>query len=128
MERVVVLLSPKAWSVLNSDQAALRKFDTSYKTAKGENGFESLVYHSTNGIMEVVSHPMVKDGDGFIVPIDSVMRIGSLDVSFGVPGFDQEFFRLVDGYNAVEVQCMADQAIFIERPAHCAYMSGITYV
>jgi hypothetical protein len=55
------------------------------------------------------------------------MRVGSVDLSFGIPGFDEQFFRLVDSYNAVELQCMADQAIFLERPAHAVLMTGITY-
>lgn len=127
MEKVLVLVSPKAWGVLCSDQAALRVFDSSYSSSSGKNGFESLSFHSVNGPVEIVAHPMVKDGDAFILPVDALMRIGSTDLTFGVPGMDESFFRLVDGSNAVELQCMADQAIFIEKPAHAVYMSGITY-
>ncbi len=127
MEKVLVLVSPKAWGVLNSDQAALRVYDSSYRSAKMENAAEALVFHATNGILEVISHPMVKDGDAFVIPQDSCMRIGSVDLTFGVPGMSEQFFTLVPGYNAIELQCMADQAIFIDRPAHAVYMSGITY-
>jgi hypothetical protein len=127
MEKVLVLVSPKAWSVLNSDQAALRMFDSSYSSKKAENGAGSLMFHGLCGPMEVVSHPLVKDGDAFIVPPDSLMRVGSVDLSFGVPGFDEQFFQLVPSYNAVELQCMADQAIFVERPAHCVFLTGIAY-
>lgn len=127
MEKVLVLVSPKAWSVLNADQAALRMFDSSFSAKKAENGAESLLFHGVTGPMEVVSHPMVKDGDAFIVPPDSLMRVGSLDLSFGVPGFDEQFFTLVVGSNAVELQCLADQAIFLEKPAHAVLMTGITY-
>jgi hypothetical protein len=55
------------------------------------------------------------------------MRLGSVDLSFGVPGMDETFFTLVANTNAVELQCMADQAIFLEKPAHAVYLSGITY-
>lgn len=127
MEKSLVLVSPKAWSVLNADQAALRMFDSSYSVKKGQNGVEGLEFHGVTGPMEILAHPMVKDGDAFIVPPESLMRVGSLDLSFGVPGFDQQFFVLAADANAVEVQCMADQAIFIERPAHCVKLTGITY-
>jgi hypothetical protein len=127
MEKVLVLVSPKAWSVLNADQAALRMFDSSFSAKKAENGAESLMFHGVTGPMEVVAHPLVKDGDAFIVPPDSLMRVGSLDLSFGVPGFDEQFFTLVVGSNAVELQCLADQAIFLEKPAHAVKMTGITY-
>lgn len=127
MEKVLVLVSPKAWSVLNADQAALRMFDSSYSGKKSENGAQALTFHGLTGPMEIVAHPLVKDGDAFVLPEDSLMRVGSTDLSFGIPGFDEQFFRLVDGYNAVELQCYCDQAIFIERPAHAVMLTGITY-
>jgi hypothetical protein len=127
MEKCLVLVSPKAWGVLNADQAALRVYDSAYSTKKFENGAEALCFYAANGQLEIRAHPMVKDGDAFILPLESCMRIGSTDLSFGVPGMDQEFFTLVSGKNAVEIQCMTDQAIFLEKPAHGVYMSGITY-
>jgi hypothetical protein len=127
MEKVLVMVSPKAWSVLNADQAALRMFDSSYGSKSLENGAQALTFHGVTGPMEIVAHPLVKDGDAFVVPPDSLMRVGSLDLSFGVPGFDEQFFTLVPNYGAVELQCIADQAIFCERPAHAVLMTGITY-
>lgn len=126
MESALAAFSPKQWGVLNNNEAALRVYDVKYNPKKNENGSESLTYHFVNGQLELVAHPMVKDGDGFIVPLDSLMRIGSTDVTFGVPGMDEQFFTLVSGSNAIELQCMCDQAIFLERPAHAVYLSGIT--
>lgn len=125
MEEVCVLVSPKTWASLCADQAALRMFDSSYSASKGENGFESLKFHSNNGPCEVVSHPMVKDGDGFILPLDSAVRIGSVDLTFALGGRGDEFFQYVANKNAFELQCMSDQAVFLERPAHAVYVSGI---
>lgn len=127
MEKCLVLVSPKAFGTLNSDMAALRNLDGSYSGSKAENGAESLVFHSSNGALEILSHPMVKDGDAFILPEDALKRLGSCDLSFGVPGLDEEFFSFVPAKGAVEMQCYADQAIFLERPAHAVYLSGITY-
>jgi len=126
-EKVLMMVSPAGWTALNTDMAALRMFDSSYKSAKLESGAESLVFHSTNGSIEVLSHPLVKDGDYFILPEESVMRIGSTDVTFSLPGSEEQFFMFVPNRNAVELQCMADQALFVEKPAHCVYGSGITY-
>jgi hypothetical protein len=127
MSKVICLISPKGWSRLNSDAASLRVFDGSYSSKKSENGSESLVFHSTNGQIEVVSHPFVKEGEMFLVPLDTCMRMGSSDVTFGLPGMDQEMFQYVPGYNACELQCFTDQAIFLEKPAQSVYVSGLTY-
>jgi hypothetical protein len=126
MGQVAVLVSPKAYAALNSDQAALRVFDGSL-SKEAKNGFESIKFFSVNGLIEVICHPLVKQGDAFIVPLDSALRVGSTDLSFELPGMGEQFFRFLDGYNAVELQCMCDQAIFLEKPAHAVFMSGITY-
>jgi hypothetical protein len=126
MEKVTVLVSPKAWSVLLTNEAALRMYPQASKTF--ENGAEGLQFRSQNGVVEVLSHPLVKDGDLFIVPLQLLCRIGSVDVSFALPGQDGEaYFDRVPGYNAVQLQCMADQALFLEKPAQAVYGSGITY-
>jgi hypothetical protein len=130
MEKVAVFLSPKGWAQLANNEAALRMYDKSYSSKDAENGFEALRFHSQNGLMEIYSHPMVKDGDAMIVPIDMLMRIGSIDLTFGRPGVDGEevvYFDRVPGSNALELQTMADQAIFLPKPAHGVFVSGITY-
>lgn len=127
MEKCIVLVSPKGWGALNSDMSALRMFDSSYSTKKGDNGFESLEFHSQNGALEVMAHPLVKDGDCFILPQDAIQRIGSVDVQFGLPGGDDKYFTWLPEYNAVELRCMSDQAVFLDRPAQAVYLSGITY-
>jgi hypothetical protein len=130
MDDVDVFLSPKAWGVLNSDAAALRVFDSSYSVSKSENGSEALTFHSQNGKMTIHAHPLCKDGDAFILPLAKVMRLGSVDLTFGRPGVDGSesvYFDRVPNTNALELQAMCDQAVFIETPAECVYLSGITY-
>lgn len=127
MEKALVLVSPKGWSAFANDLSALRMLDSSYSSKKAVNGAESLEFFSQNGALEVVAHPMVKDGDCFILPEKSARRVGSCDVTFGVPGGSDQFFTWLPEYNAVEMRCRTDQAIFLERPAHAVYLSGITY-
>lgn len=127
MEKCVVLLSPKGWGALNSDMSALRMFDSSYSSKKMENGAESLVFHSQNGALEILSHPLVKDGDAFILPLSALERVGSCDITFGLPGADDKFFTWLPDYNAVEMRCRTDQSIFLSRPAHAVFLTGLTY-
>lgn len=128
METLAVLVSPKAWAVLNTNEAALRMYPKAGDSF--ENGAEKLVFHSQNGKLEVYSHPFVKDGDVFMFPPDAAMRIGSMDLTFGRPGVDSAeatYFTTVPNTNALELQAMCDQAIFLEKPAHGIFMTGLTY-
>ncbi len=72
-------------------------------------------------------HPFVKAGEAFIFAPEDVIWVGSSKPTFEIPGLDKEFFRLVDGYNAIELQNYADLAIYALKPAQCVVMTGITY-
>lgn len=128
MSKVLCLVSPKAFARLATDQAAMRVFDGSYSSDKAKNGSKGITFFGANGEMEVKVHPMVKDGDAFVLPVSDIIRIGSVDLTFEVPSVEGEkFFTLVPNTNSVEFQCMADQAIFLEKPAHGVFLTGITY-
>jgi len=125
-EKVVCLVNPVTWGNLNSDQAALRKYDGSYKSNKSDNGFESIIYHGQNGEIEVLSHPMVKQGEAFIFPPKRVKRIGASDITFQTPGREDEIFLQLPSSNGFELRAYAHQAIVCEMPAKCVKITGIT--
>jgi len=124
MEDVEVLLSPKQWAVLNNNEAALRVYDSSYQPAKAERGNEGIVYHSGNGRIEIMSHPFVKEGEGFIIPMSKLKRIGAADISFAAPGGGDMVVQVAD-QSAWEIRAFSDQAPFIETPAQCVKLTGI---
>ncbi len=127
MEKVLVLVSPAGWASLNSDQAALRVLDSSYSSDKSKNGSKALEFYAATGVIEIVAHPFVKDGDYFIVPPEYLLRIGSTEPTFDMPGKPgTPLMVLVTNKNSVEFQCMADEQIFLECPAHGVYGSGVT--
>lgn len=125
MDDLLLLVNPKVFGQLNSDQAALRVYDGK-GGGTGATGFKGLEFYGVNGKVEVLPHPFMWEGSSMALPLDFVTRVGSVDLSFGVPGTDLEYFERVPGSNAVEIQCLADQAIFCEKPAHGVYFSGIS--
>ena len=122
---VVVLVSPVTWQNLNSDQATLRKYDSSYSSSKAESGFEAIVYHGQNGKIEVLSHAMVKEGEGFIFPKKALKRVGAQDLSFKTPGREGEIFLHLPDKNAYELRIYGNQALFCEAPAKCVKLTNI---
>lgn len=126
MEQAKLYLPVKRWNQLNSDQAALRRYGA--YSSKYENGAEGIVYHSTNGAIEVEAHPFVKEGEGFFLPNPSkrVMRVGASDISFRRPGMTDEIFRELVDNAGLELRAFSDQAIMITTPAHAVKLTGIT--
>lgn len=126
-EKVTVFVPPKAWEELNDDLAALRSFDASYKSSKGESGFESIMYHGANGEIEIIGHSCIKEGEAFALPLKRWQRIGEQDVSFKTPGRGDEIFTHLSGNAGYELRSYTSQAVFCKHPSKCVKYYGITY-
>ncbi len=123
---VDVLLSPTTWAILNQDEAALRNYDYSYKSSKAENGVQDIVYHSQNGSISLVAHPMVKEGEAFVLKNDLLRRVGAYELSMRNPGRGNEMFRELEDKAGFELRAYTDQALFCAEPAMLTKIYGIT--
>lgn len=123
MEDCLMLISPVKWAQLNNDEAALVRYPE--QKEKGERGVQGIKYKSTNGSIEIIPHAFVKEGEAFIVPLSKVKRIGAADISFAAPGGGEMVVQVTD-VSAWEIRAFSDQAIFIETPAQCVKLYGIT--
>lgn len=126
--KATAIVSPKCFEVLNSDQAALRKYDVSYRAANAENGNEGLVYHGQTGALEVLPHPFQKDGQAHIVCLEEMHRIGASDLSFVDRGGPSPRLILESANSpSSEMRLQSHQAIYSEAPRHMVLLDGITY-
>lgn len=125
-EDVVCLVPPKAFAALANNEAAFRQYDSSYSKTKSERGARGIRFHSENGEIEIVSHPFVKEGEAFILPLSQVKRTGSSDITMGLPGWPDFVFNRQD-VNSWEARLYSDQAPVILKPAQCVKLSNITY-
>lgn len=125
MQDVVALVNPNTWANLQSDLAALRRYDGSYSSEKSENGSREICYYGQNGEIKIVSHAMIKHGEAFIFPPKRVKRLGATDVTFNTPGRGEEIFLQMPNNAGFELRCYADMAIIIEKPCHCIKITGI---
>jgi hypothetical protein len=124
-EKTTLMLAPDRWTTLNNNIAALRRLDESYKM-QVENGVEGITYHGVSGAMEIVSHPFVKEGDGFLIPDKRLVRVGSTDVTFRRPGNPNSFWRELEQQAGFELRAYSDQQIFLEAPSYAVKLTGIT--
>jgi len=123
--RVLALVNVRGWANMLSDQAALRKYDSSYSSKKAENGSESLVFHSQNGEIEIVPSIYVKEGYAYLLSEEDWFRVGSTDMTFKRPGQGEEFFRDVENSAAYELRLYSDQAVFCMAPGRNTLMINV---
>jgi hypothetical protein len=91
-EKAIVFVNPRTWANLCSDQAALRKYDASFSSSKATNGFRALSMYSQNGELDIMPHPIIKEGESWVVPVERMMKIGAQELGFNVPGRGGEYF------------------------------------
>lgn len=127
MTDAVILVGTKTFADLNAENMGLRMFDSSYSGAKAENGSKELSYDHINGKLTVICHPFVKGGQALIMDPNDGLFVGSSKPTFEIPGMPDKFFRLVQDYNAVELQNYADLAVFVHKPGQGVVLTGITH-
>jgi len=123
-EDVMLFVSPKTFESLNDDISALRSMDSSYKSALGELGVRAIKFHYQGGMVEVVSHPFMKEGEAFSVPKSALRRIGACDIEF-VQDDGKGFWNKIPGFNGFECVAQFEFQIFITQPAKCCLFKSI---
>lgn len=127
--KVKVAVSPNTFANLVDEQSGARLYDSSYGSDKAENGFKKLEFFSSNGIIEIVPHIFMHQGEALIVPEEETIRLGPVEnVTSTLPGMPGEFFVQSQTYAAYEMRAYANEAIFVEAPAHGVQIKNITNV
>lgn len=121
-----LLVSPLTWNDLNTNEAALRVYDSSWKKAESENGAEAITYYGQNGKVRVRPYIYMKGGEALFYVPEVCRRIGSVDVTYSQPGRGGRIFFDIPAYAGYEFRSYSDQAIICRKPATLVYFSGFT--
>lgn len=125
---LTVYVPNKMFSALSVELAQL--IQNPYKPEKGSQGFRQLSYFSPDvDEVNIVNHPFFKLGELAILPDDYISRVGSSDITFGIPGMPkgQDLVQYVYGYNAAELGTWTDQAGILKRPNWSLVATGFAY-
>lgn len=124
MDDVTCLVSPATFAYLANDEASLRRYpDSSDKAKRSPKG---IVYGGPSGDIEIMSHPLIKEGEGMIIPVSEFKRIGASDVTFKTPGKEGEMFLQLPSQTGYECRLYSDQALFCAAPHKSILLTGIT--
>jgi hypothetical protein len=127
----IAVMSPRAWSVLNSALATYEQYNQQSPdfSMRKKTGTDEIVI-SHNGIhIECMAHPLQKDGQFYLLPVSQLKRIGSVDLTFAVPGRPEgdEYMYPLPGQAVMQRQCRADWQLALLKPPSGVIGSGITY-
>lgn len=116
-EEVSVLVNTKSWNDLLVDLAGKRRYDSSYSEAKLKQGSREIEFYGQNGVIKIIPSTFVKEGFAYAMCEKELVRVGSTDITFDPPGYEGEFFKLLENANGYEMRCYSDQALFTARPS-----------
>lgn len=116
-EEVCLLCNTKSWNDLLGDLASKRQYDSSYSEAKLKQGSREIEFYGQNGTIKIVPSTFVKEGYAYALCEKELVRVGSSDITFDPPGYEGEFFKLLENANGYEMRCYSDQALFTARPS-----------
>jgi len=122
---VYAIVNPRAWANMLNDQAALRRYDTSYKAEKVEVGSKGILFHSQNGDIEIEPSIYVKQGYAYVLCLEDWIRVGSTDMTFKRPGQGDQFFRDLENSAAYELRLYSDQAVFCMAPGKNVLINSV---
>lgn len=122
--KVCALISVATFSDMLNDLSALRRYvqDTGGKLTQGA---QSLEYHYQGGMVEVVPHIFMKNGEAAFLPDNCAVRIGSTDITFKIPGGMDRFLEDDPSVSAYRMQCYWHQGLLVKHPAKCTWVTGI---
>lgn len=124
LEKGLLLCSPGKFAQLASDEAALRRYIQDQRETK--RGVKGISFLLGSVDVEILPHPLVRDGSAMLLNEGSIHRIGATDITFAMPGSESTMEVHVTDTTALEIRSMSDQAIFSDQPATCVLMTGIT--
>lgn len=127
-QELVVLINPVQFDVLLAEQDAKRMYDSSYGSKESSTGSKEIMFHSQNGAIKIVSSIYVKAGSAYVLCLDEFLRVGSSDITFKQPGFEGEFFRILNDSNGYELRAYTDQALFCTAPGRNAVIDDLSVV
>lgn len=125
-EDISTLINPVNYTNLVVEASSARRYDSSFKQGKLDNGARALEYYGPTGLIQLVSHPFVKQGFAYGLPLERCKRIGSVDVTFDLPGFAGPALYVPSStFTGVLVTEFTSQAFYLEAPSHSIQWTGI---
>lgn len=116
--------NPGGFEDLTEDIQQLRNIDKS-EVRRVEIGNDQVVYKSQGVTLEVIPHPMMKEGYAMGVIPELWHRVGAVDLQVGDPAENEKIFFNVTGVAGYEARMYTNQAIYSEWPGVNFLISGI---
>lgn len=128
-KRIRAVVPTELFSKFANDEATLRRYAAG--TGDAKNGFDSIeMYLPMKSTLEILGHPLQKDGEVLCYVPDCIMRVGSQDLDFvqrnGRSRKDAILLEVQDR-PASELRLYGHFAPICQTPRHMLSLTGVTF-
>lgn len=119
--------SPRQWTDLMTDEAALRRHLGDEGNGKVKTGYQELEFHGPCGVVTIKTYRYMKQGECLALPKKGVWRIGSTDITFALPGSrgNEFFYQELSTALGASIRGYTDQAVVVEEPFKSILYTGV---
>lgn len=104
-----------------------RIFTTDKEVKKLEHGVVGISFYIDSVEVVIVSNPFIRKGFAYGIADGELMRCGSSDITYRIPGESEEkYFHRQDNTAALELRVFSDMALFSSTLNRHLCISGIT--
>jgi hypothetical protein len=109
------------------DQYKSRIFSTQSEVKKLEHGVVGITFYIDSVEVTIVSNPFIRKGFAYGIADGELMRCGSSDITYKIPGETEEkYFHRQDNTAALELRVFSDMSLFSATLNRHLCISGIT--
>lgn len=127
MGGATLYLAVSSWNNLLTEQAALRRYGGEFDgRVELINGGTAISFQTMVGKLIIKPTIYLQDGYAVIVPNGSLVRVGSTDITFEVPGMNEPLLTVGGTTAGITLQCYYNQALFCPEPGKLTQLYGIT--
>jgi hypothetical protein len=125
-KRFAIHCAPAAWQDVANDAGGLRRWTESQR-AEVEQGTTKLTFYgANNNTLELISNPIIKQGEAMGMVEEDWIRGGPSDLTNGLLGQPTEdFFHEIPGKSGCEVRNFSSQFIMCKKPSHQVKFTNI---
>jgi hypothetical protein len=113
-----LLCSTATWTDLNNNTTVLQRFLGNQQKAGVEFGTKKIDIENAQVSLEIVEHPLLKEGEAAIVDFRKMKRIGSRDHGWesSVSDSPKRYFFVLPSNHGFEIRCSWDQGLYVRAP------------
>jgi hypothetical protein len=115
-EELTLFVNTRSWNDLMHETDVRARYNDAKDASEREAGTKGLKYWTMSGEIKVVPHTLVKEGEAYVLNMDTFKRVGAVDLKLGGPMPDDQEVVKMQNNLGYQMMTYSHQSLFCEAP------------